>query len=395
MLRGGWGSLGNEGSLPNYAFADLVSPNINYTFGYPQAVATGQAPIGQGNPDLKWESTSETNLGFDFTGLDGKLTASFDWYDKKTKDMLLRVPVIGISGVQNAPFVNGGDIENKGIEIMIGYHKTTRGGFTYDLSGNMAFNKNKVTSLSNSGTAITTFLSFVGLANRTQIGDPIAAFYGWQTDGIFQTQEEIDKSPFQSAGTAPGDWKFKDLNGDNVIDASDQTNIGDPSPKFTYGFNSTFSYKGWSLRLQLQGIYGSKIFEAFKFRVEGANFFNYDLNVWDNRWQSPSNPGNGKMPRLTTNDPNNNMRSSDYYVEPGSYMRVKNIQLGYIIPNSLVKVRSLSVYFSVQNALTFTKYPGFDPEIGTNNNNNPLYIGIDETNYPIPRIYTFGINFGL
>ncbi len=395
MLRGGWGSLGNEGSLPNYAFADLVTSNINYTFGYPQFVATGQAPIGQGNPDLKWESTSETNVGLDFTGDNGKITASFDWYDKKTKDMLLRVPVIGISGVQNAPYVNGGDIENKGVEIMVGYQNTTPGGFNYNLSGNIAFNRNKVLRLSNSGSAIFTQVSFVGLINRTQVGDPIASFYGWQTDGIFKTQDQIDKSPFQSAGTSPGDWKFKDLDGDGVITAADQTVIGNPSPKFTYGFNSSFSYKGFSLRLQLQGVYGNQIYEDFKFRVEGANFFNYNLNVWNNRYQSPSNPGNGKVPRLTTSDPNNNMRSSDYYVEPGSYMRIKNIQLGYMVPKSVVNVRSLSMYFSVQNALTFTKYPGFDPEIGTNTGNNPLYIGIDETNYPIPRIYTLGFKFGL
>jgi TonB-linked SusC/RagA family outer membrane protein len=390
MLRGGWGAIGNQSSLPNYAFANLVTPNINYTFGNPQQVILGQAPIGLGNSNLKWESTKETNLGFDFRGFNGKVTASFDMYYRKTEDMLLRVPVVQYSGIQNAPYINGGDIENKGIELMLGYQNTTKGGLNYNISGNIAFNSNKVTRLSNLGSALFTQVSFIGLINRTQIGDPIASFYGWQTDGLFQTKDDVAKHAFQSTGTAPGDIRFKDINGDGVINAKDQTNIGNPSPKFTYGFNSTFSYKAFELGLQLQGVSGNKTYMDFKFRVEGSNFFNYDMNVWNNRWTGPNT--SNKMPRMNTNDPNNNMRSSDYYVENGSFMRLKNIQLGYTIPPSIVKLRSLRVYFSVQNALTFTKYPGFDPEIGSNGS-NPLYIGIDETNYPIPRIYTLGINF--
>jgi hypothetical protein len=145
--------------------------------------------------------------------------------------------------------------------------------------------------------------------------------------------------------------------------------------------------------LQIQGTYGNDIFQGFKFRTEGANFFNYTMNVWDNRWTGPNT--SNKQPRLTTSDPNNNMRSSTYYVEDGSYLRVRNIQLGYRIPSNVSHLRSARVYVSVQNAFTFTKYSGFDPEIGTNRANNPLYIGIDETNYPLPRIYTVGVNVGL
>jgi hypothetical protein len=307
--------------------------------------------------------------------------------------MLLQVPLVGYTGITTAPYVNGGNVVNKGVEIMIGYDKRAQSGFSYNVSANVAFNKNRVTSLSNSGTSIQQFLSFVGLANSTQVGAPIASFFGWVTDGVFQSLDEVNKHAYQSNGTAPGDFKFRDLDGNDTINAKDQTVIGNPWPKATFGLNAGATYKNLDFRIQLQGTYGNDIFQAFKFRTEGANFFNYTKNVWDNRWTGPGT--SNTMPRLTTSDPNNNMRSSKYYVEDGSYLRVRNVQIGYRIPSSVSKMRSARVYVSVQNALTFTKYPGFDPEIGTNRANNPLYIGIDETNYPLPRIYTVGINLGL
>lgn len=390
MLRGGWGSLGNQSSLPNYAFAHLVTPNVNYAFG--NAVVKGQAPTTLGNPNLKWESTRETNLGFDFTGFGGKINASFDWYYKKTTDMLLQVPIVGYAGITTAPYVNGGDVLNKGIEAMLGYNHSTPSGIDFEISGNIAFNKNKVLALSNAGTSIQQFLSFVGLMNSTQVGAPIASHFGWIVDGVFQSEEEIAAHAVQSNGTAPGDFKFRDLDGNNVIDANDQTIIGNPWPKFTYGINGGISYKGFDLKVLLQGTYGNDIFQAFKFRTEGASFFNYTKNVWDNRWTGPGT--SNTMPRQTTSDPNNNMRSSTYYVEDGSYLRVRNIQLAYNIPMKPSVFRNARVYVSVQNAFVFTNYSGFDPEIGTNRDRNPLYIGIDETNYPIPRIYTVGFNVG-
>lgn len=391
MLRGGWGSLGNQNSLPNYAFASLVTPNINYTFG--DAVLRGQAPQSIGNPDLKWEATKETNIGFDFTGFNGKVTASFDWYNKKTSDILLQVPIVQYSGIESAPFINGGDVENRGIEVMLGYQSKNSEGLNYDISGNISFNKNRVTKLSNTGSAIFTQLSFVGIAGVTQVGSPIASFYGWQTDGIFQDKTGVDGHAFQSSGTAAGDWRFRDLDGNDTINAKDQTIIGNPWPKFTYGFNGGLSYKNFELKVQVQGTYGNDIYMASKFRLEGANFFNYSKNVWDNRWTGPGSSND--MPRLTTNDPNNNMRSSTYYVEDGSYLRVRNILLAYRVPTKLSRLRNMRVYASVQNAFTITNYPGFDPEIGTNRANNPLYIGIDEFVYPVPRIYTIGIDLGL
>ncbi|MDQ3845590.1 MAG: TonB-dependent receptor, partial [Bacteroidota bacterium] len=391
MLRGGWGSLGNQNPLPNYAFANLVTPNINYAFG--NVVNRGQSPRSLGNPDLKWEATKETNLGFDFRGFNNKVSASFDWYRKNTTDMLLQVPMVAYSGIEVAPYVNGGSVLNKGVELTLGYENRGTGGFEYNVSGNISFNKNKVTSLSNAGTAINQFISFVGLVNTTQVGSPIASFWGWKTDGLFQSDREIADHAFQSRGTAPGDIRFVDLDGNDTINAKDQTIIGNPWPKFTYGLNGGFNYKGLDMKLSFQGTYGNDIFMAFKFRTEGANFFNYTRNVWEHRWTGPGT--SNKVPRLNTNDPNNNMRSSDYYIEDGSYLRLRNLQIGYRIPKNVVNLRSVRVFASIQNLFTITKYPGFDPEIGTNRANNPLYIGIDETVYPVPRIYTLGINVGL
>lgn len=393
MLRGGWGSLGNQSSLPDYAFANLVTSNINYVFGNPQQVVRGKAPTGAGNPDLRWEATKETDFGLDFSGFDGKVTASVDWYSKKTAGLLLQIPLVGYAGIEDAPYVNGGEIDNTGLEVMVGYQNATPSGFKYNISGNIAFNKNNVASLSNGGTALNQFISFVGLVNVTQVGSPIASFWGWKTDGIFQTEDDLKNHAVQSSGTAPGDIRFRDLDHNGVVDAKDQTVIGNPWPKFTYGFNAGFSYKNFDLRLQFQGTYGNDIFMAYKFRMDGANFFNYSKDVWNKRWTGPGT--SNSYPRLTTADPNNNLRSSDYYIKDGSYLRLKNLQLGYDVPKSLVNVTSLRVYVEIQNALTFTKYPGFDPEIGTNSSDNPLYIGIDETNYPVPRTYTIGINFGL
>ncbi len=391
MIRGGWGSLGNQNSLPNYAFAELVTPNINYNFG--NTILRGQAPTGKGNPDLKWESTEETNLGFDFSGFGGRLTASFDWYNKKTSDILLQVPILQYSGIEQAPYVNGGSVLNRGVEIMVGYQRNNPSKFNYALSGNISFNKNKVTELSNTGSSIYSQLSFVGLANVTQVGSPIASFYGWKTNGIFQTEQEVESHAFQSSGSAPGDFRYIDLKEDGVINADDQTIIGNPWPKFVYGLNSSFTYGNFELGVQIQGTYGNDIFMASKFRLEGANFYNYSKNMWDNRWTGPGT--SNSVPRLTTNDQNNNLRSSDYYVEDGSYLRVRNIQVGYRFPNGLLKLRNLRMYASVQNAFTISKYPGFDPELGSNRNNDSLYIGIDEFVYPVPRIYTIGFSLGL
>jgi len=398
MLRGGWGQLGNQSSLPNYAFANLVTPNINYAFGTDQEVYRGQIAAGMANPDLKWETSKEVNIGFDFRGFDGKVTATVDWYNRETSDMLLRVPIAAYTGIQDFPYVNGGNVTNKGFEVLVGFEDATSGGLQYGISANMARNENEVTALSNSGSAIFQDIGFSGQGSVTQVGSPIASFWGWETDGIFQTAAEVDAHAFQTSGTAPGDFRYKDLNDDGVIDADDQAIIGNPWPEIVYGANAFLNYKNFGFSVNLQGVYGNEIYNETKFRLEGASFYGYTQNAFDNRWTGPETP-NATVPRMNTGDRNNNFRSSDFYLEDGSYLRIKNIQLSYKIPERVFSdLATVSVYGSVQNAYTFTKYPFLDPELGAasvDKLDGTLLIGVDNITYPVPRIFTLGVKVGL
>src|SRR5690606_22839256 len=249
----------NQNSLANYAFANSLTSNLIYVFG--QDISQGQALTSEGNPDLKWETTRETDLGVDFLGFDSQVSFSASYYYKKTTDMLLRIPVAAYTGVQQAPFVNGGDVLNKGVELMLGYQKTPSDQWDYDISVNFAHNSNKVTQLNNSQAAIFS----AGNYSRTVVGQPIATFYGYVMDGIFQTVEEVEAHAFQSPGTSAGDVRFKDLNGDQVIDQDDRSNMGNPWPDFTYGINGSLRYKQFDLSVAFQGVYGNDIIGAWKY----------------------------------------------------------------------------------------------------------------------------------
>lgn len=380
-IRGGWGMLGNQNSLPNYAFASTVTPNIIYGFG--NAISQGQAATSIGNPDLKWESTKETEVGIDFSGFGNRISASAAFYSKNTSNMLVRVPVAAYTGVTTAPFVNGGDVSNKGVELLITYRQKSSSKFQYDVSANLSNNVNKVTKLSNAQAAI-----FEGSFSRTVVGQPIGSFYGYVADGIFQTDGEVTAHAYQTSGTAPGDIRFKDLNNDKVINQDDRTTIGNPWPKLTYGLSSNLRWGPLDMNIGFYGVYGNEIIANWKYFTQGSNFYNFDkeaLKAW-------SGPGTSNtIPRLNVNDPNNNLRSSSYYVESGSYLRLKSIQIGYTYPrpigNALEKIR---IYVAAQNLFTFTKYQGFDPEIGSPGSS--LTIGTDEGYYPQPRIITAGLS---
>ncbi|MCE6992466.1 TonB-dependent receptor [Dyadobacter sp. CY323] len=380
-IRGGWGMLGNQNSLPNYAFASTVTPNIIYGFG--NSISQGQAATSIGNPSLKWESTKETEIGIDFTGFGNRITVSAAYYNKSTSNMLLRVPIPAYSGVTTPPFVNGGDVNNQGVELLITYRKKAPGKFTYDVSANLSNNINKVTKLSNSQAAI-----FEGSFSRTTVGEPIGSFYGHVMDGIFQTQGEVDQHAYQTSGTSPGDIRFKDLNGDNIIDQNDRTTIGSPWPKLSYGISSNLRYGPLDMNLGFYGVYGNDIIANWKYFTQGSNFYNFDTEML-NAWSGPGT--SNTIPRLNVNDPNNNLRASSYYIENGSYLRLKSIQLGYTYPHPLLKsIQKVRIYVACQNLLTFTKYRGYDPEIGSPG--STLIVGTDEGYYPQPRIVTAGLS---
>lgn len=396
MLRGGWGEIGNQESLPDYAFASSVTRGLNYN--YNGNWMPGQAPEGSGNPDLKWESVKETDIGLSFTGFKNSVDFKFDYYYKITTDMLLQIPVVAYSGIQRPAYQNGGEVLNKGFEVSLGYQRTTPGNFYYSISANVSHNSNELTKLTATTSEILGgWVSFIGsnYLTRATVGEPLGYFYGYKMDGLFQTQADINNHATQP-NAVPGDIRFKDLNGDGVIDSKDQTYLGSPWPKFTYGINANFSYKNFDLRLGFTGEYGNKIFAAWKWTWEGGNWFNYDRAALG-RWHGPGT--SNSMPRLDINDPNNNLRISDWYIEDGSYVKLKNIQIGYTFPQKLVHLRRLRVYVTGTNLLTITKYTGQDPEIGTITNNipynAPLYVGIDAGNYAVPRTITLGVNIGI
>lgn len=383
-IRGGWGRLGNQNSLPNYAFANSLTSNLIYPYG--QNVAQGQALTSEGNPDLKWETTQETDVGIDFEGFNDKVSFSANYYYKQTKDMLLRVPIPAFTGVQQAPFVNGGEVLNKGIELMLAYRHTQSEQLSYDISVNFSHNSNEVTALNNNQAAIFS----AGNYSRTVVGEPIATFYGYVMDGIFQTEEEVKSHAFQSTGTAAGDIRFQDLNNDGIINQDDRRNIGNPWPDFNYGINGSVRFKQFDLSLAFQGVYGNDIIGAWKYFTRGSNFYNYDLEML-NSWQGEGS--SNTLPRLNVNDPNDNLRISSFFIEDGSYLRLKHFQLGYTLPTGTIKqIRKLRLYVIGQNLLTWTQYPGFDPEIGSPGSS--LDIGVDRGYYPQPRTVTVGLNVG-
>jgi TonB-linked SusC/RagA family outer membrane protein len=387
-LRASWGQNGNQ-QISNYGFTSSIANGLNYTLGSGELLNNGAAPVVASNPDLKWETSTQTDLGLDLGFLQDRIMFSVDYYKKTTQDMLVVVPIPLHVGA-GAPFVNAGSVDNSGVELMLEYRKK-EGDFKYNVGFNMAFMRNEVTSLGNGDTPVSagSYGTGGGLITRTEVGQPIASFYGWQTDGIFQTQSEVDAHAFQSAETAAGDFRYKDLNGDGVINDDDRTFIGNPTPNFTYGITAGASYKNFDLSMFWQGVQGNDIFNAV---------IRYDFNT-TNRLASRRGYWNGAgtsntEPRLSIGDPNQNSRISDRFVEDGSYLRLKNIQLGYTFPEALLKKAKISkvrVYISAQNLVTFTKYKGLDPEIGVGRT-GLLDLGIDRGFYPQARTFLTGVN---
>ncbi len=406
-LRAGWGKLGNQ-QIGDYAAYTDVTYNINYSFGsYPQTGYQGGAPLGLGNRNLYWEETVMTNIGLDINFWNNKLAFNIDAYVRNTSDMLSQVPISLVVGVTNPPYVNTGEVQNQGIEIN-GIFKEKRGDFSYSVGANIAFIRNEVTYLPSDIPAGD--FRDIGYVNLTQEGQPIASFYGYVTDGYWQTQEEINAANLlaqQTAGddgvnydqnrTAPGDIKYKDLNGDNRINSDDQTFIGSPHPDMTYGISIDLQYKIFDLKIFGQGVYGNEVFFGPIFYLESPTAYWNVLSTMNDHWEQTGD--DPSVPRLDFNNSNLNLRKSDRYIHDGSYFRIKNVQLGVTLPDQIsrkVGIERLRVYVASQNLLTFSKYPGFDPEIGRGpeQTNSPaqLDMGIDRGLYPLARSYMVGVN---
>ncbi len=386
-LRASWGQNGNN-RIGDYSFTTVVTSGQNYTFGPDETITNGSVALNAANPDLKWETSTQTDIGLDAEFYEGRLSFTADYYIKKTSDMLYESPIPLVAGTA-APTQNVATAENKGFEFSLLYRNNDHA-LRYSIGGNIAFVNSKVTGLGEGGEPV--FSGFVQFANtnaaKTDVGHPLASFFGYVVDGIFQTPEEIEAAAFQNAGTAPGDIRFKDLDGNGVIDINDQTYIGNPTPEIIYGFTSDFSWKGIELNLFFQGTQGNDLFNS-TIRYD-FTYVNRPSSVLD-RWTGPGT--SNTEPRVNLSDPNQNARISDRFIEDGSYLRLKSLQLGYNLPDSwLQKVHfeKCKIYVTGQNLLTFTKYEGLDPEIGSVGGS--LELGIDRGFYPQPRTVIGGIS---
>jgi TonB-dependent starch-binding outer membrane protein SusC len=384
-FRIGVGVVGNQ-EIGLYSYSANIR-SVNVAFG--NQLLTGFSPDNIANPNVKWESSFQTNYGMDLDLVHNRISIVADYYIKQARGMLLPALLPSTAGSLNPPFVNIGAIENKGLELTLNT-VNTRGKLDWRTSLNYSSNKNAVISLGSTG-------KLVGLiqrlpVTRTEEGLPISYFYGYQTDGIFQSQAEVDESPFQDGGTRAGDIKFKDLNKDGVVNDADQTYIGNPMPDFTLNLSNNFEYRGFDLSVFFQGVYGNEILNLVRRDIEGmAGLANQSVNVVNRyRTQQPSTT----LPRVTGTDPNNNRRISDRFIEDGSFIRLRNITVGYNFSKSMLKqakIKNLRMYASTQNLHTWTKYSGYDPEIGSYNQ-NPLINGVENGRYPISRSYTFGLS---
>jgi TonB-dependent starch-binding outer membrane protein SusC len=391
-IRASYGLTGNQ-EIGLYDYARLLATQ-NYAFGneiYPGVGATTLP-----NPAVEWESVKQLDIGMDVAFFKNRMQFTADYFDKETNGMLLQVPIPLSSGYVSAAAVNAGTVDNKGVELTLSGQVISGKDFEWNSSFNITFIKNEVISLAGGSPIPGAGINFNQTISLTAVGHSIGEFYGYVTEGIFQSQADIAKHATQQPGTAPGDIAFKDLNHDGVIDDNDRTYIGNPIPQFTAGFKNTFRYSNFDLNLLITGVYGNKLYNGnrvYDEQMSGA--FNQSVSTL-NRWQSPSSPGNGTMPRAVWDDPNTNARTSDRYVENGSYLRVRNLTIGYKLPAKTIskfKLQQFRIYAGVQNLLTITKYQGFDPEVGPYQQSG-LQNGVDNGTYPVSRTVTFGLNVG-
>ncbi len=384
-LRFGFGAVGNQ-EIGLYSFASLLRSQ-DVVIG--NQLVTGFVPDNIANPNVKWESSVQYNAGIDFGMFNNRVELTIDAYDKTSTDMLLPAIYPATAGSLTPPFINIGKMNNKGIELSLTTQNLT-GKYSWKTTSNISFNRNKVIDLGSTG-SLTGIIQRVPVT-RTEEGLPIGQYYGHIVEGIFKSSEEIAEAPFQEIGTRSGDLKFKDLNGDKVINDKDKTFIGSPHPDFTLNIINDFSIGNFDLNIFLRGVYGNEVYNMLRRDLAGTGaWHNQSVDIID-RW-TPTNT-EGTEPRSNGNDPNQNRRVSTRFVEDGSFLRLQNLMIGYNFSKSILKairVSNLRFYISGQNLFTLTKYKGYDPEIGSFNQ-NPLISGVDNGRFPVARSLTIGAN---
>ncbi|PRY85771.1 SusC/RagA family TonB-linked outer membrane protein [Mongoliibacter ruber] len=386
-IRASYGETGND-QIGDYVY----QATINSNFFYPVAgsLESGSTISALANTDLRWETTIMKNIGIDLGLFNDSFNMSLELFDNRTEGMILGVPIPPSLGYDGAPVANVGTVSNRGIELALGYRKYS-GDFQFSVDGNIGFVQNELVSLGSGNTIFGPEFQGDPLT-FTEEGKPIGYFYGWQTDGLFQQGQESSQQP----NASPGDIRFVDVNGDGTIDANDRTFLGHYLPDFTYGLNFSANYKNFDFSMFVQGVYGNQIFNLLRFHTEGmTRLFNASEVVLD-RW-TPENT-NTDVPRAVNGDPNRNARASSRWIEDGSYLRIKNLSLGYNVPTPLLdqiskgSISKVRLYVAAQNLLTITNYTGYDPEIAARTGiNTTLGLGIDYGQYPAPRTFTGGI----
>lgn len=397
-LRASWGQLGNQ-DIGNYSNQTVVSTSSRYFFGA-DALAPAAVVNMLGNPNLRWERTTQTNVGIDLSLLQNKITFTADYWIKNTDGILVRTPISTVTGFgrDSGPYQNAAELENKGLEFLMAYRGGS-GEFKYGVSANLSAVRNKVISLG-AGSSIINLLENVyysGTFVRTMPGLPMSHFYGHISDGIFQTQAEIDAHATQ-VGAKPGDVRFKDINNDGVVDADDRTNIGDPWPDFDYGLAADATWKGFDLNLSFYGTKGKQLYDAQGVYLETMQGEWNNKTTVLNRWTGPGT--SNTIPRAVRGDTNQNNRGQSRYVLNADFLRLQHFQLGYTLPQNLISrvgAKNVRVYFNGQNMFTLTKYPNYNPDtlggLGYNDDSmSPLGFGVDTGSTPIPSIYSFGVN---
>ncbi|HSJ11957.1 MAG TPA: TonB-dependent receptor [Gillisia sp.] len=390
-LRAGYGVTGNDAIAPN-GYLALISGGRNYTFGRTgDQITIGYSPNAPANPDLKWEETSQLNIGAD-ARLFRNLTMTLEYYKKKTSGILQYFDLPGYVGATGSPLGNVADMENRGVELELGYNKNF-GDFNFSANGNVSYLENEVTFLGEDKDFITNgaagFQS-MGDITRTQVGEAYNSFYGFRTAGIFQNREEINaytdgNGNLIQPNAVPGDFRWVDTNGDGTISDDDKQFLGSPLPKYTFGLTLNMNYKAFDFMVFTQGAAGNKIFQGLRrLDMQNANYSSRALSRWTGEGTS------NDYPRLTNNDLNGNFsKASDFYLEDGDYLRIKIVQLGYSLPTDIINqmgAQKLRLYVTGENLYTFTDYTGYDPEIGGN------VLGIDRGYYPQARSFLFGVN---
>ncbi|WP_455587795.1 SusC/RagA family TonB-linked outer membrane protein [Bacteroides sp.] len=417
-LRIGWGQLGNN-RIDEMSRYTLLNTQYNYPYGIGNHILQpGTTATTIGNPDIHWEKTETFNIGLDLSFFKNRLSIGVELFNKETSDMLLRVPVMLSAGLDDAPMTNAGSVRNRGMELIVN-HKNNIGKFKYEVGFNISYIKNKVLSLGTGNEPVygawLTESSILDFATKTAVGKPIGSYFGYVTDGIFNTYDEVKASAQYDYGkndfeqtTRPGDFRFKDLNGDGRITAEDRTYLGSPLPDFVFGIPLSFSYANFDLNLFFQGQTGNKIFNVTDYYLNNAASGNLYADIRSKHWSGqlredreffPLNL-NASVPDLDPSDAARNFRASDFFVKDGSYIRLQELRLTYNFQEKIISkwgLSNLSVYLGAYNLFTLTRYDGFDPEVGkvTGTESNNLNMGIDHGNYPQARTFTIGLKIAL